>query len=49
VTSKKESAAPRRRTKHLRIRKETIKDLDTRHKGEKVKGGVKDPTLACNR
>jgi hypothetical protein len=49
MTAKKESAAPRRKTKHLRIRKETIKDLDTRDKGEKVKGGVKDPSLGCQR
>ena len=47
MTGKKGSATPRRKTKSLKVRKETLKDLDTRAKGEKVKGGVKDPTLAC--
>ena len=49
MTARKTSAVQRRKTKRLKIKKETIKDLETRDRGEKVKGGVKDPTLACNR
>jgi len=47
MTARKTSATPRRKTKSLKVKKETLKDLDTRLKGEKIKGGVKDPTLAC--
>jgi len=47
MSAKKTSAVQRRKTKRLKIKKETIKDLETRDRAEKVKGGVKDPTLAC--
>ncbi|HEX7253365.1 MAG TPA: hypothetical protein VF376_10830 [Thermoanaerobaculia bacterium] len=49
MTARKTSATQSRKTKRLKIKKETIKDLDTRDKAEKVKGGVKDPTLGCQR
>jgi hypothetical protein len=49
MTARKTSAVQRRKTKRLKVKRETLKDLDTRARGEKVKGGVKDPTMACNR
>ncbi len=49
MTARKTSAAPRRKTRRLKIKKETIKDLETRDQADKVKGGVKDPSLGCQR
>lgn len=49
MTSKRRTTSVQRKDKNLKVRRETLKDLNARVKAEKVKGGVKDPTLGCQR
>ena len=49
MTTKRRTTSVQRKDKNLKVRRETIKDLDVKIKAEKVKGGVKDPTLGCQR
>jgi hypothetical protein len=39
MIARKTSATPRRKTKRLKVRKETIKNLDVRVRGNAIKGG----------
>ncbi|HEY6929594.1 MAG TPA: hypothetical protein VJA66_07955 [Thermoanaerobaculia bacterium] len=49
MTSKRRTTSVQRKEKNPKVKRETIKDLTVRIKAEKIKGGVKDPTLGCQR
>ena len=40
MTARKTSATRRRKTKSLKVKRETLKDLDTRAKDGRIKGGI---------
>ena len=45
MTTRKKATAGRKAAKKLKVRKETIRDLDSRVKGKDVKGGATGRTL----
>ena len=47
MTTKRKSATGRRETKKLKLKKETVKDLDAKGKGREIKAG-KIGTILCS-
>jgi len=45
MTTRKKSAGGKQKTRKLKLRRETLRDLDARGKARNVKGGVQDLTI----
>ncbi len=45
--TKRKTTTGKRGVKKLKLKKETLRDLDTRGKGREVKGGLRAATYTC--